>query len=124
MKDVPRVLRYLRPYWKLAMASVVLAVLTALVTLLLPWPLKILVDNVVAEQVRDSIPVAWLGERTIKGFSRAMRVFAVAAGDTPRRTPNAICGNRLQPGTQPPERGDPADCPVALDRFSMDCFLH
>ena len=49
---------------------------------------QILVDNVVAEQVRGSIAVAWLGERTIKGYSRAIRVFAVSAAAA-LRTPRA-----------------------------------
>lgn len=43
---IPRILGYLRPFWKLATLSVVLTVLDALVDLLSPWPLKILVDNV------------------------------------------------------------------------------
>jgi class 3 adenylate cyclase len=60
---------------------------------------QILVDNVVAEQVRGSIAVAWLGERTIKGYSRAVKVFAVVTVEPPRRKPNAKYGNRLQPGT-------------------------
>ncbi|HEY5914471.1 MAG TPA: ABC transporter ATP-binding protein [Verrucomicrobiae bacterium] len=43
---VSRVLRYLRPYWRLAAWSVVLTVLSSLAALLAPWPLKIVVDNV------------------------------------------------------------------------------
>jgi ATP-binding cassette, subfamily B, bacterial len=50
MRRTPRVLRYLLPYWRLAIASVVLTVLSAGVALLLPWPLKILVDNVLGNQ--------------------------------------------------------------------------
>ncbi len=43
---VVRVLRYLHPHRKLAAASVLVTVLGALATLLAPWPLKLLVDNV------------------------------------------------------------------------------
>lgn len=46
MHYVVRVLRYLRPRWKLAATSVVLTVLASLAALLTPWPLKIVVDNV------------------------------------------------------------------------------
>jgi ATP-binding cassette, subfamily B, bacterial len=41
-----RVLRYLRPYWKLAVVSVLLILVATGVGLLTPWPMKILVDNV------------------------------------------------------------------------------
>jgi ATP-binding cassette subfamily B protein len=50
VKHAPRVLRYLLPYWQLAAASVLLTILSAGVALLLPWPLKILVDNVLGNQ--------------------------------------------------------------------------
>jgi ATP-binding cassette subfamily B protein/subfamily B ATP-binding cassette protein MsbA len=38
------------PFWQLALASVLLLVGSSLVALLLPWPLKILVDNVLGNQ--------------------------------------------------------------------------
>jgi ATP-binding cassette subfamily B protein len=50
VRNVPRVLRYLVPYWRLAVASVVLSIGSSLVALLLPWPLKILVDNILGNQ--------------------------------------------------------------------------
>ena len=50
MRNVPRVLRYLMPYWRLASVSIVITLLAAVVALLLPWPLKILVDNVLNNQ--------------------------------------------------------------------------
>jgi ATP-binding cassette subfamily B protein/subfamily B ATP-binding cassette protein MsbA len=50
MRNVTRVLRYLVPYWRLGAASVVITVFAAGVSLLLPWPLKILVDNVLSNQ--------------------------------------------------------------------------
>ena len=46
MRHVSRALRYLRPYWRLAVVSVVLVLLSGLTSLLIPWPLKILVDSV------------------------------------------------------------------------------
>lgn len=46
MKSLRRVLHYLRPHWKLAVFSVCLMLLGAGVNILLPWPLKFLVDNV------------------------------------------------------------------------------
>jgi ATP-binding cassette subfamily B protein len=47
---VTRVLRYLRPHWKLAVFTVVLTVLSSLAALLTPWPLKLVVDNVLEKQ--------------------------------------------------------------------------
>ena len=46
MKYFPRVLRYLRPYWRLAIVAVVVMVAGAGVSLLVPWPLQIIFDNV------------------------------------------------------------------------------
>ncbi|HEX6385852.1 MAG TPA: ATP-binding cassette domain-containing protein [Anaerolineae bacterium] len=43
---VLRSLRYLRPHWKLATVSVTIIILTSLIALLEPWPLKILIDSV------------------------------------------------------------------------------
>jgi ATP-binding cassette subfamily B protein len=45
-----RVLRYLRPYWKLAFGSVIITVASVVASLLTPWPLKLLVDNVLGGQ--------------------------------------------------------------------------
>ena len=45
-----RVLRYLRPYWKLACGSVIILIASVAASLLMPWPLKILVDNVLGSQ--------------------------------------------------------------------------
>lgn len=50
MKYLPRILHYLRPYWKAAFFSVVLLVLGALASLLVPWPLQMLFDNVLGGQ--------------------------------------------------------------------------
>lgn len=50
MKYIPRVLRYLRPYWHLAVVSVALIVLGAAASLLVPWPLQFLIDNVLQDK--------------------------------------------------------------------------
>lgn len=42
---------------------------------------QILIDSVAAEQVGDSIPVAWLGDQMIKGYKHNMEVFAVVGRD-------------------------------------------
>src|SRR5205823_8375502 len=54
-----RVFRYLRPHWRLAAISVALMLLGAGIGLLLPWPLQILVDNVLNGQPL-SPTAAWL----------------------------------------------------------------
>jgi ATP-binding cassette subfamily B protein/subfamily B ATP-binding cassette protein MsbA len=66
MKYLPRVLRYLRPYWRLAVLSVILMAVGSLVALLVPWPLQILVDNVLG---------------TLPLHPRAAAVFRGAAAD-------------------------------------------
>ena len=43
---LPRVVRYLRPYWRLAAASGLITILSALISLAAPWPLKVLIDHV------------------------------------------------------------------------------
>ena len=75
---------------------------------------QILVNNVVAEQVRSSLSVACLGERNIKGFSGAMRVFAVDT-ENPRGKQNVRHGNGLQAETQFPAMNI-ADYSAAADR--------
>src|SRR6267142_5459520 len=49
VKYLPRVLRYLKPYWKLALVSVVIMVLASLFSVLAPWPLKFIIDCVLAD---------------------------------------------------------------------------
>ena len=46
MRYFARVLRYARPFWKLAVASVVMTVVVSVLGLAAPWPLKILFDSV------------------------------------------------------------------------------
>jgi ATP-binding cassette subfamily B protein/subfamily B ATP-binding cassette protein MsbA len=45
MRYAAKILRYLRPYWRLASVAVGLMFLTAGVGLLGPWPLKVLIDH-------------------------------------------------------------------------------
>jgi ATP-binding cassette subfamily B protein len=44
------ILHYLRPYWKLAVISVIVICLSGLAALLVPWPIKILADNVLGNE--------------------------------------------------------------------------
>jgi len=46
MKYFRRVLPYLRPYWRLAVLAVLVMLAGSLIGLLAPWPLQVLVDNV------------------------------------------------------------------------------
>lgn len=61
MNHLWRALGYLRPYWRLATASAVLTVLAALSGLLAPWPLKIIVDNVLGTQPLPGVLVRFAG---------------------------------------------------------------
>ena len=54
---------------------------------------QILVDPVVTERVRDSVALASIGERAIKGYDRALEVFAVVRSGGP--LPHL--GHQLQP---------------------------
>src|SRR5262245_17267363 len=45
-----KVVRYLKPYWLLALGSVLVTLLAAGMGLLSPWPMKILVDSVVGNE--------------------------------------------------------------------------
>jgi ABC-type multidrug transport system fused ATPase/permease subunit len=58
---VTRVLRYLRPYWKLAGSSVLLTIVCALAALLTPWPLKIVVDSVLEQHPLPPFLASLLG---------------------------------------------------------------
>jgi ATP-binding cassette subfamily B protein len=61
MKDFGRVLSYLRPYWKLASVSVVLIFVGGVIGLATPWPMKILVDNVLQEKPMPGVLNDWFG---------------------------------------------------------------
>src|SRR5207344_942526 len=75
VKLLPRVLRYLRPYWRLASFSVLLIILGALFGLLMPWPLKFLVDNALQGEPLPSWLAPLLGDDRM-----VILVTAVAAG--------------------------------------------
>ena len=55
MKYFPRALHYLKPYKKLAIASVVLLVVSALLPIIIPLPLKYLIDSVL-DHARSEAP--------------------------------------------------------------------
>jgi len=65
VKYIPRVLRYLRPYWRLAVISAIVIGLSGLVALLLPWPIKILADSVLANE-----PLPWIVARPLGSLSQ------------------------------------------------------
>jgi ATP-binding cassette subfamily B protein len=50
MKHFPRVLQYLKPYWRLAWLSGLLIVFGAAFSLLTPWPVAILFDHVLGQK--------------------------------------------------------------------------
>jgi ATP-binding cassette subfamily B protein len=61
MNYLRRVLPYLYPYWKLAIVSVILIFVGGLIGLLTPWPLKILVDNVLTNRPLPGVLQTWFG---------------------------------------------------------------
>jgi ABC-type multidrug transport system fused ATPase/permease subunit len=72
-----RVLRYLRPYWKLAIVSVALILLGTLAGLLAPWPLQILFDNVLDDKPLAPLMATLLGAL---GENRVRLMFTVVVG--------------------------------------------
>ena len=83
-----RVLRYLRPYRALGAISVFLTLCSSLAALLVPWPLKIVVDNVLQKQPLHPT-LAWL----IGDFAAnqvQLLLFAVVAGLLVVATVNTI----------------------------------
>ena len=57
-----RVLPYVRPYWRLGACSIWLTIGAALFGLLAPWPLKVLVDNVIGQAPLPAGIAGVLGE--------------------------------------------------------------
>lgn len=55
---VIRVMRYLRPHWRLTTGSVAVTILSAAAALLTPWPLKVVVDHVLGQA---PVP-AWMAD--------------------------------------------------------------
>ena len=72
---LPRILPYLRPYRKLALISVVLTILLAVVALAEPWPLAFVVDSIIGHK---HVP-GWV--RGIFGGSVGAKI-ALAVGAT------------------------------------------
>jgi ABC-type multidrug transport system fused ATPase/permease subunit len=65
VKYLPRVFRYLWPYRGLASISVVLTILASMAGLLAPWPLKIVIDNVLGPHPVPPVlatVLGWFGE--------------------------------------------------------------
>ncbi len=82
MRDTPRysskILRYLRPYWGLAVVAIALILLGAAVGLLGPWPLKVLVDHALGDLPAPRWLTAVLGPLAQDRI--ALLVFAALAG--------------------------------------------
>ena len=78
MKNIPRIFKYLRPYWKLVIASALLVILSSGAALLAPWPLKILIDSVLENHPLPPT-LDWL-VGTLSENRYALLILAVAAG--------------------------------------------
>lgn len=77
MKHFPRVLHYLGPYWRLGVCSVFIITACGLVSLLAPWPLKILVDSVLGDMPPPAVVTRLWGGRA--GSDMALLGLVVAA---------------------------------------------
>ena len=75
---VLRVIPYLRPYWRLGLSSVWLTIGAAAFGLLAPWPLQILVDNVIGEAPLPAALAGVLGDSSSHRF--LLLALAVTAG--------------------------------------------
>jgi ATP-binding cassette subfamily B protein len=73
-KVLPRILPYLKPYRKLAIVSVILTIITALVVLAQPWPLAFTVDSIIGDKAAPSWVTGTFGSST--GSLIAFAVFA------------------------------------------------
>ena len=78
MRELPRLLHYLRPYGRLAAASGALIVLTALVGLAMPWPLKLLIDHALGSEPLPPVLARVLPPLVADGAG--LLVLAVATG--------------------------------------------
>src|SRR3954454_22988983 len=77
VKYFPRVLRYLRPYWPLAVFAVALIVVGGLTDLLSPWPLKVLVDHALGDHPAPPWLAALVGSATER---HSLLIVAVVSG--------------------------------------------
>jgi ATP-binding cassette subfamily B protein/subfamily B ATP-binding cassette protein MsbA len=73
-----RILRYVLPYRALAIATVVIVVLSGLTGLLLPWPLKVLVDNALGSQPMPRLIRWFVG--TGDGYKLRLLLWVVIGG--------------------------------------------
>src|SRR4051812_10336441 len=78
MKYIPRILPYLRPYWALGAVSGTVMVLASLFSLAAPWPITVLVDNVLGTQPVVPALQGTLGP--LAADKTALLVFVVMAG--------------------------------------------
>jgi ABC-type multidrug transport system fused ATPase/permease subunit len=76
VRTISRILLYVRPYWALALASVVITLLTVLAALVQPWPLQVLVDNVLSEAALPGWLVRWSGPSAARTLLLAVVVLA------------------------------------------------
>ncbi len=78
MVNIRRALRYVFPYWRLAIGSVIITILTSVISLASPWPLQILLDNVLSNHPLPEVLKQFLGG--IANSRYWLLGFAVAAG--------------------------------------------
>jgi ATP-binding cassette subfamily B protein len=91
VKYLPRILRYLRPYWKLATVSGILIILSSMTALLAPWPLKLIVDSVLGNHpVRPTLAPIVHALHAFGAGKLAILAFAVLAGLVIVATQNAL----------------------------------
>jgi ATP-binding cassette subfamily B protein len=86
MRLLLRVLPYVRPFSRLAVLSVCATIASVAIGLLLPWPLKIVIDSVLGMR---PLP-AWLAERFADADRVTLLVIAVLAGLTFTLIVNAL----------------------------------
>src|SRR5215207_7655656 len=82
IKYIPRTFPYLRPYKMLAVFSVILTAFAAVVPLLAPWPLKILVDNVLGNHPLPASLGRLLGPLAADRYGLVIAVVAAGFGLT------------------------------------------
>jgi ATP-binding cassette subfamily B protein len=75
---IPRVLPYIRPYWRLASVVIVLILAGSVVGMLAPWPLALLVDNVLTGQPLPAVLHRLLGP--LAENQLGLLIFLVSAG--------------------------------------------
>ena len=114
MRYFVRVLRYLRPYWKAAVGSVTITILVALLTLVGPWPLKILFDSVLGNHPLPSILVPVLGGLESNPVLLLVVVVAAGFGVTLLSNGLSVLNSYLQTGL---EQG-------MILNFRSDLFQH